>query len=127
MKKYPFDLNKAPTKAPKKYDKDETKSKILPDLHDELYILQRMLYAQQKYSILMVFQGMDAAGKNSMVKRVFYGVNPVGCQVFQFTKPTEKEYQYDFLWRVHQKVPPKGMIHIFNRSHYEDILVPSVL
>ena len=88
--------------------------------------LQLALYAEQKKSLLVIFQGMDASGKDGAIKDVFADVNPLGTRVVSFKKPTEEEYAHDFLWRVHAKMPPAGMIHIFNRSHYEDVLVPSV-
>ncbi|HEX5002582.1 MAG TPA: PPK2 family polyphosphate kinase [Bacteroidia bacterium] len=89
--------------------------------------LQQILYAEAKQSLLVILQGMDASGKDGAIKGVFSAVNPMGVQVIAFKKPTEQEYRHDFLWRVHQQTPPQGMIHIFNRSHYEDILMPSIL
>lgn len=88
--------------------------------------LQRMLYAQQRFSLLVILQGVDASGKDGAIEKVFSALNPAGVVVKDFKKPDDKERKYDFLWRVHQYVPPKGMIHIFNRSHYEDVLVPLV-
>lgn len=88
--------------------------------------LQRVLYADARYAMLVVLQGRDASGKDGVIRKVFSAVNPQGCTVASFKKPTELECQHDFLWRVHQQVPPRGMIGIFNRSHYEDILVPRV-
>lgn len=93
---------------------------------DEIAELQRVLFAEEQQSVLIILQGVDAAGKDGTVRSIFKGINPLGCQVFGFKKPTEEEFSHDFLWRIHQRVPRKGMIHIFNRSHYEDILVPSV-
>jgi polyphosphate kinase 2 (PPK2 family) len=87
---------------------------------------QLKLYAESKQSLLVILQGMDASGKDGAIKDVFASVNPMGTHVICFKKPTELEYSHDFLWRIHAQVPPAGMIHIFNRSHYEDILVPSV-
>ncbi len=92
----------------------------------EIAELQKVLYAQQKHSVLIVLQGVDAAGKDGTVRNIFKGINPLGSNVYSFKKPTEEEFAHDFLWRVHKLTPRKGMIHIFNRSHYEDILVPSV-
>jgi PPK2 family polyphosphate:nucleotide phosphotransferase len=88
--------------------------------------MQLKLYAESKRSLLVIFQGMDSAGKDGAIRNVFSEVNPMGCHVICFKKPTEHEYSHDFLWRIHNQVPPQGMIHIFNRSHYEDILVPAV-
>ena len=85
-----------------------------------------MLYAQSKYSLLIILQGLDASGKDGAISKVFKGINPLGCNVKAYKAPTEEERSYDFLWRVHKHVPPKGMVGIFNRSHYEDVLVPRV-
>jgi len=92
----------------------------------EIITLQRKMNAQGKYSLLIIFQGMDASGKDGAVRRTLSGVNPNGISVKSFKKPTEEEFAHDFLWRVHPHTPAKGMIQVFNRSHYEDILVPSV-
>jgi PPK2 family polyphosphate:nucleotide phosphotransferase len=88
--------------------------------------LQRVLYADTRYALLVVLQGRDASGKDGTIRQVFSAVNPQGCAVTSFGPPTELEQQHDFLWRVHQQVPARRMIGIFNRSHYEDILVPRV-
>ena len=82
--------------------------------------------AQGKYSLLIIFQGLDASGKDGAVRSTLSGVNPNGISVKSFKKPTEEELAHDFLWRVHPHTPAKGMIQVFNRSHYEDILIPSV-
>jgi PPK2 family polyphosphate:nucleotide phosphotransferase len=91
----------------------------LADLHD-------LLYAEQKHALLVVLQGMDASGKDGTIKHVMSGVNPAGCTVTSFKVPTAEEAAHDFLWRIHKAVPPKGYIGIFNRSHYEDVLVTRV-
>jgi PPK2 family polyphosphate:nucleotide phosphotransferase len=88
--------------------------------------LQRVLYADARYALLVVLQGRDASGKDGTIRKVFSAVNPQGCSVTSFKTPTELEQRHDFLWRVHQQVPARGMIGIFNRSHYEDVLVPRV-
>jgi PPK2 family polyphosphate:nucleotide phosphotransferase len=93
---------------------------------DRIAHLQRLLYADRRYALLIVLQGRDASGKDGTIRRVFTSVNPQGCQVSSFGVPTELERRHDFLWRIHEKVPARGMIGIFNRSHYEDILVPRV-
>jgi len=113
------------TIPPEDLGKQKTKEKS-DELRDELSDLQQRLYAQSRYAVLVVIQGMDASGKDGAVKNVFSGINPAGCNVTSFKAPTEEETKHDFLWRIHRACPPKGMIHIFNRSHYEDILVPSV-
>ncbi len=106
-------------------DKDETKEE-LKNLRERLRELQAMLYAQSEKSLLIVFQAMDAGGKDGTIRAVFEGVNPQGVKVASFKKPTEEEMAHDFLWRIHQHTPAKGMIHIFNRSHYEDVLIVRV-
>jgi len=92
----------------------------------EIITLQHKMNAQGKYSLLLIFQGMDASGKDGAVRRTLSGVNPNGISVKSFKKPTDEEFAHDFLWRVHPHTPAKGMIQVFNRSHYEDILVPTV-
>ncbi len=113
------------TKAPASFDKEKTKEKTA-ELILKLRNLQAVLYAESKRSILIILQGIDASGKDGTVKHVFSGVNPMGCLVHSFKAPTAEDTAHDFLWRVHQNAPAKGMIEIFNRSHYEDILVPTV-
>ena len=93
---------------------------------DRIAKLQRVLYADARYALLIVLQARDAGGKDGTIRRVFTAVNPQGCSVASFKAPTEEEQRHDFLWRVHQQVPGRGMIGIFNRSHYEDVLVPRV-
>jgi PPK2 family polyphosphate:nucleotide phosphotransferase len=88
--------------------------------------LQARLYAEESRAVLFVLQGIDAAGKDSTVKHVFSGTNPQGVRVYTFKEPTPEEAAHDFLWRYHQDAPARGMIHIFNRSHYEDVLVVRV-
>jgi PPK2 family polyphosphate:nucleotide phosphotransferase len=88
--------------------------------------LQRVFYADARYALLIVLQGRDASGKDGTIRRVFTAVNPQGCTVASFKVPTELEQRHDFLWRVHAQVPERRMIGIFNRSHYEDVLVPRV-
>jgi PPK2 family polyphosphate:nucleotide phosphotransferase len=88
--------------------------------------LQRVLYADARYALLIVLQGRDASGKDGTIRKVFTAVNPQGCSVASFKAPTELEQRHDFLWRIHAQVPQRGMIGIFNRSHYEDVLVPRV-
>ena len=118
-------LKNTSTRAPKELDKDNTKKKtneILRDLDD----LQNLLFAENKYSVLVVIQGMDAAGKDGVIRNVFGKLNPQGVTVKSFKVPTPEELSHDFLWRVHHAAPAKGVIQIFNRSHYEDILVTRV-
>ena len=87
---------------------------------------QRVFYADGRYALLIVLQGRDASGKDGTIRKVFTAVNPQGCTVASFKVPTELEQRHDYLWRVHAQVPPRGMIGIFNRSHYEDVIVPRV-
>ena len=116
---------KFPTRAPDDLVKENTKEKTLA-LLGELGELQNILYAQNRYSLLVLLQGMDASGKDGAIREVFAGVNPMGCGVHSFKAPTELEKSHDFLWRVHHVVPARGMIQIFNRSHYEDVLITRV-
>lgn len=95
-------------------------------LKQEIEDKQEIMRAQGRYSLLVVLQGMDAAGKDSAVNKVFSKVGHAGLRVQAFKKPTDLEMRHDFLWRVHQQVPPRGMIHVFNRSHYEDVLIQRV-
>jgi PPK2 family polyphosphate:nucleotide phosphotransferase len=93
---------------------------------ERLTALQNVFYANQTHALLIVLQGMDTAGKDGTIRHIFSGVNPQGCDVASFKVPTPLEARHDFLWRVHAAVPPRGMIGIFNRSHYEDVLSPVV-
>lgn len=104
----------------KELDKDTA------ELVDRISDLQRVLYADARYAFLIVLQGRDASGKDGTIRKVFTAVNPQGCTVSAFKAPTDIEQRHDFLWRVHQQVPARGMIGIFNRSHYEEVLVPRV-
>ena len=113
------------TRAPKDFDKQDTKEKIIK-LTDELNALQNLLYAEGKHSVLIVIQGMDASGKDGIIRNVFGKLNPQGVAVHSFKAPTAEELSHDFLWRVHCHAPSKGMIQLFNRSHYEDILITRV-
>ncbi len=118
-------LDKIDTRAPKNFDKEKIKAK-LPEIYKQLDELQNVLYAQSKYSVLIVLQGMDAAGKDGLIKNVFSSVNPQGIMVQSYKVPTAEELSHDFLWRIHKHAPAKGMIQVFNRSHYEDIIVTRV-
>ena len=111
----------------KKIEKDRAACEALfQSLRSELITLQAQLYAEGQQKLLIIFQAMDAAGKDGTVRSVFEGVNPQGVVVTSFKRPSEEELAHDFLWRVHKAVPPKGMIGVFNRSHYEDVLVVRV-
>lgn len=99
---------------------------MLADEKKKLYELQEQLYSDGSQSLLVVIQAMDAAGKDSLIEHVFGGVNPQGCEVTSFKQPTETDYKHDFLWRHYLALPEKGKIGIFNRSHYESVLVCKV-
>ncbi|MDB9702136.1 polyphosphate kinase [Flavobacteriales bacterium] len=119
-------LNNIDSSPPNHLKKKEIKRE-LKQLKEKMIAFQKKMNAQGKYSLLLVFQGMDASGKDGATRRVLEGVNPSGIKVKSYKKPTDEEFAHDFLWRVHQHTPAKGMIQVFNRSHYEDILVPSVM
>ncbi len=106
-------------------DKDAGKKEI-EKLLERMDALQDKLYAAKSRALLVVLQGMDTSGKDGTIRHVMRGVNPQSCQVFSFKVPTPEEQAHDFLWRVHPKTPPKGFMGIFNRSHYEDVLVTRV-
>ena len=106
-------------------DKDAAKAALKAN-RKQMAELQERLYAEGKQSLLLVLQAMDTGGKDSTIRRVTEGLNPQGCSVASFKAPTERELAHDFLWRVHQQAPPQGHIRIFNRSHYEDVLIVKV-
>ncbi len=106
-------------------EKAEAKA-MLADGVQRLAAMQEKLYAQNRWSVLIVFQAMDAAGKDSAIKHVMSGINPQGCQVHAFKRPSAEELDHDFLWRIAKALPERGRIGIFNRSHYEDVLVARV-
>ena len=108
-----------------KLNKEEG-AQMLAEEKEKLHDLQERLYADGSKSLLIVLQAMDAAGKDSLIEHVFGGVNPQGCEVTSFKTPSEKEYKHDFLWRHYLALPEKGKIGIFNRSHYESVLVCKV-
>lgn len=113
------------TRAPQDLDKKSTKD-LTVQLKEQLNSLQNLLYAESKHAVLVILQGMDASGKDGAIRNVLSGLNPQGVQVKSFKVPTEEELGHDFLWRIHGHTPAKGMIQVFNRSHYEDVLVTRV-
>ena len=119
-------LAKCETAASGDFSSPEAAAPILQKYIRELSDLQEVLYAAQTHSVLIVLQGMDTAGKDGTISHIFDGVNPQGCEVSSFKVPTPLEARHDFLWRCHQKAPAQGMIGIFNRSHYEQVLSPRV-
>ena len=118
-------LKEIDTRAPKDLDKLATKEKIKSIL-EELDELQNLLYAEHKHSLLIIIQGMDASGKDGLIRNVLGNMNPQGVTVKSYKAPTEEELSHDFLWRIHHHAPQKGMIQVFNRSHYEDIIITRV-
>ena len=120
------DLKSWPTKVKPFYDSKEHYRLLLADHVDQLAQRQDMLYAHDRYALLLIFQAMDAAGKDSVIKHVMSGINPQGCQVFSFKHPSATELDHDFLWRTTICLPERGRIGIFNRSYYEEVLVVRV-
>ena len=111
------------------HGKHQSRQSALPEIEEnrqKMDELQYLMYAENKHSLLIVLQGLDAGGKDGVVRHVFTGMNPSGCMAVNFKEPTPKELAHDFLWRVHPHVPSKGSVVIFNRSHYEDVLVARV-
>jgi PPK2 family polyphosphate:nucleotide phosphotransferase len=119
-------LSDLPTTARQYHDDRDSAEDEFRVLRNELIEYQRRLYADGSMKLLIVLQAMDAGGKDGTIRRVFKGVNPQGVQVTSFKVPTRHELAHDFLWRVHKAVPARGMIGVFNRSHYEDVLVVRV-
>ena len=113
------------TRAPKRFDKEKIK-KETNEILEKIKNLQKVFYASGKNALLIVVQGLDASGKDGLISSLCTGINPMGCTVHSFKAPTPEELKHDFLWRVHSVAPAKGMIQIFNRSHYEDVLVTRV-
>ncbi len=121
-----FRIAKAPNGPPKDAPGRKKCKKRLEDRIDELRDLQRVLYAHDHHAVLLVFQAMDAAGKDGTIRAVMSGVNPAGCQVSSFKQPSAEELDHDFLWRTTRRLPERGRIGIFNRSYYEEVLVVKV-
>ena len=119
-------LDQWPTLVKPSYESKEEYRELLKEHIRELSSLQRLLYASNTYSLLLIFQGMDAAGKDGVIRHVMSGVNPQGCQVFSFKNPSALELEHDFLWRTTCSMPERGRIGIFNRSYYEEVLVVRV-
>lgn len=119
-------LESMTTKAKPYHEDRKNAEREFRELCDELAELQRRLYAEGKHKLLIVLQAMDAGGKDGTIRKVFGGVNPQGVRVTSFKKPSENDLAHDYLWRIHRTVPATGMIGVFNRSHYEDVLVVRV-
>ena len=120
------DLDKRPTKVDPVYASTEQYEELLKEHVGKLSAKQQIFYADNRYAILLIFQGMDAAGKDGTIRHVMSGVNPQGCQVFGFKQPSAAELEHDFLWRAALDLPARGRIGIFNRSYYEEVLVVRV-
>ncbi len=121
-----FKLARSPTAPPKNGPDKESRRAQLEALVAELAELQKLLYAHDRYSLLLVFQAMDAAGKDSTIRAVLSGVDPAGCEVYSFKRPSDTELDHDFLWRTAHCLPQRGRIGVFNRSWYEEVLVVRV-
>jgi PPK2 family polyphosphate:nucleotide phosphotransferase len=120
------DLDKWPTKIEPVYKSKEQYEKLLEEHVAQLSALQQLLYASDRYAVLLIFQALDAAGKDGAIRHVMSGVNPQGCQVFSFKHPSPAELEHDFLWRTTRDLPERGRIGIFNRSYYEEVLIVRV-
>ena len=118
-------LNEIFTRASEDFDKKQAKEKTAR-MVEELDDLQNLLFAEGKHSVLIIIQGMDGSGKDGVIRNVLGNMNPQGVTVKSYKAPTQEELSHDFLWRIHAAAPGKGMIQVFNRSHYEDILVTRV-
>src|ERR1700678_3313132 len=119
-------LHKWPTKVAPVYKSEQHYQKLLEEHVWQLSSQQQLLYASNRYAILLIFQAMDAAGKEGAIRHVMSGVNPQGCQVFSFKHPSATELEHDFLWRTTRDLPERGQIGIFNRSYYEEVLIARV-
>ena len=119
-------LKKWPTMVDPAYKSKEQYEELLREHVAHLSSQQKLLYASNRYAVLLIFQAMDAAGKDGAIKHVMSGVNPQGCQVFSFKHPSPAELQHDFLWRTTRDLPERGRIGIFNRSYYEEVLIVRV-
>ncbi len=120
------DLKKRPTKVGPVYDSKSHYKEILAKHVEKLSELQQLHYASSRHAVLLIFQAMDAAGKDGAIRHVMSGVNPQGCQVFSFKHPSATELEHDFLWRTTRDLPERGRIGIFNRSYYEEVLIVRV-
>lgn len=121
------DLGKRPTNVKPLSKSNKQYRKLLAEYRAEISELQSVLYAHNRYALLLIFQGMDTAGKGGAIKHVMSGVNPQGCQVFTFGPPSDEELDHDFLWRTNKRLPERGRIGIFDRSYYEEVLIVRVI
>ncbi len=123
---YPVDLAKWPTRVKPLCGSKDGYQRLLEKHVSELSAQQQLLYASDRHALLLIFQGMDSAGKDGMIRHVMSGVNPQGCEVFSFRPPSPEELKHDFLWRAACRLPERGRIGIFNRSYYEEVLIVRV-
>jgi PPK2 family polyphosphate:nucleotide phosphotransferase len=121
-----FEIGAAPTAPPRGAPGKKDAKRRLEELTQELSELQRILWAQDDHAVLLIFQAMDAAGKDGTIRAVLTGVNPAGCEVYSFKQPSSLELDHDFLWRTARRLPERGRIGVFNRSYYEEVLVVRV-
>lgn len=121
-----FSLKDIPTDSTGKFSSKDEATDLMAENLEKMAKLQDKLFAQNRYALLIIFQAMDTAGKDGMIKHVMAGLNPQATQVFSFKKPSDEELDHDYLWRINKCVPERGRIGIFNRSHYEDVLVVRV-
>jgi PPK2 family polyphosphate:nucleotide phosphotransferase len=119
-------LKDLPTQVDSLYTSKQHYQNILENYIEKMSDQQSLLYANSRYSLLLIFQGMDTSGKDGLIKHVMSGINPQGCQTFSFKQPSTEELQHDFLWRASTRLPERGRIGIFNRSYYEDVLIVKV-
>lgn len=122
----PFRIEKAPTKVGDLYKNDDKYESLLRDQAAEIDKWQERMYAHNRYGVLVIFQALDAAGKDGTIQHVFTGTNPTGVRVYSFKRPTDQELDHDFLWRSWRELPERGTIGIFNRSYYEEVIVTKV-
>jgi PPK2 family polyphosphate:nucleotide phosphotransferase len=121
-----FDVSQARTTPPRGQTGKKANQRVLTRCTEELDELQSILYAHDRHAVLIIFQALDAAGKDGTIRAVMTGVNPAGCQVFSFKQPSAEELDHDFLWRTSKRLPERGRIGIFNRSYYEEVLIVRV-
>ena len=118
-------LKNIPTSSPEEFSKKKCHNELIT-FQKKLFELQNIFYADGRFALLIIFQGVDTSGKDGTIRHAMTCMNPMGVQVKSFKQPTEEEMKHDFLWRIYPHFPAKGMIQVFNRSYYEDILVPSI-
>jgi PPK2 family polyphosphate:nucleotide phosphotransferase len=121
-----IDIKRLPTVVKPFFDSKDEYTKLLEEHVADLTALQQLHYASNRYALLLIFQGMDSAGKDGAIRHVLSGINPAGCEVFSFKQPSAQELEHDFLWRTTCRLPERGRIGVFNRSYYEEVLIVRV-